>query len=287
MRTRRTNTPLEPALGRATVTTGRPSGNHSVARTVLAVTAGLALSVFALAARASQPPAATPAFERASKQLASGEYGTAAAGFDALIRGHGYAPGTLRNLGNAYLAQDELGPAVLALTRAHELAPRDPVIEAQLRRARERAGDPPRTTRSLERLATYLSAREWWAWGAAALGAFVASALCIARRVRFRRLALGVSLLSGAATFVAGWALTEWGARSDRAVILAAQTEGRISPFARAESAFALHAGQTVRTVSRQNGFVRVQTEEGRSAWVAGTALEPVNPAPESAAADG
>src|SRR5580692_3330165 len=112
----------------------------------------LCLALFAFANRAApaqvQPPTQPPAQSQAPTQAQAPTQGPVPAG---------YSAPSLYNLANSFARAGKPGLAVLNYERARLLDPKDPDIDANLRRVRESSGLPTEPVRVLDRLARIFS----------------------------------------------------------------------------------------------------------------------------------
>ncbi|HZH04192.1 MAG TPA: SH3 domain-containing protein [Myxococcaceae bacterium] len=191
---------------------------------------------------------------------------------------HGFAsPAVLYNLGTAYLAEGDLGGAVLYLERARRSggAVREDA-EAQLSLARARQLDQvvgaPTEIPLAQRLAEATSL-QWagWLFLVGWVAAFIA--LMVRRWVRGPRgrvlsLAAGLSF---AASVPAG-ALLGVHAYVRRtvqeAVVVAQALPARESPAEGGRVTFEVHSGLKVRLLGREGNFVRILLPNGLEGWV-------------------
>jgi tetratricopeptide (TPR) repeat protein len=236
----------------------------------------IALASFPLLARA-EDPTSDARFEQAAESLAQGRYDDAETTLEELVHDRGFAPGVLDNLGEAYLAQGELGHAIVAFERARLLAPNDPAIAEGLAEARQRAGvtAPPRS--KVETLASLEPARRWLAVGGGALLVFVLLAGLVAVRRRVGPAIISLSIASGLVTALAAGALWVGTFGPDEAVALS-ETTARVSPFEAAETVFELRPGETVEAIGSHDGYLEVRTQGGQRGWVDGASIERVVP---------
>ncbi len=234
------------------------------------------MMAFVLAAGIAHGDDAATRFDRANAAFAGGRWDAAITEYEAIARDDGVSAPLLFNLGNAYLRAGRTGPAILALERAHWLAPGDPDVTANLARVR-----------TLAHLATpavpwwaparRLRSPDGWAWLAvAALAASSAVALLrlLGRVGRGIAAAVGVVGL-GAFALAATFSVTLV-TDLDRAVVLEPDTPLRIAPFADAETRGTLPAGTVVRAGQRHEGFVLVRGDEGRTGWVGASQVSDV-----------
>jgi tetratricopeptide (TPR) repeat protein len=190
----------------------------------------------------------------------------------------GYSAAALYNLANAYARGGKPGLAVLNYERARLLAPNDPDIEANLRHVREISGLPQDSRNQFERRVRAADPQVL-SW-IGILGVFIAGLALLARR-RFpaHRRKLGAAALLGIC-FIAATvcnAVVLW-PTLNAAVVTARTAPVRVSPVTIEEPQFTLTEAQIVTLRAEHDGFVLVQTKEGRTGWVPSLALARIVP---------
>ncbi|MDQ3263327.1 MAG: SH3 domain-containing protein [Myxococcota bacterium] len=242
---------------------------------------GLLLSVV-LAQGYYTPAEAQAVFGQANDAYYREDYPAAIETYQKLLeRGFG-GEDLLYNLGTAYLAQDDLGRAVLSLERARRLGGEIEDIDAQLAVARSRQLDQvvgalaEETFVARVTAATHADAAGW-----TFLGAWTVGFLSL---LAFRLLPAGkrgwtvVTLLSAVALVLpAGPILAAhvYEARAVReAVIVAPTVQARELPKPGGKVAFEIHAGLKVRTFESSGAFSRIRLPNGLEGWVQQDTLE-------------
>lgn len=229
------------------------------------------------------PAEAQALFTEANDAYYRQEYPVAVEKYQRLIAAGQGGPDVLFNLGTAHLAANELGPAVLFLTRASRLSPDDD-IAAQLAVAQQRQVDQvvgaQETEPFLQRLARAVDDRlvtwgfvvTWWA-------AFVL-ALLFWRAQPGRRLALGLgtsAMLLAAVTLGAMVGVHAWVTTSTQeAVVMAPTAKAREFPGDTAKVAFEVHAGLLVRVMEDTGRFVRIRLPNALEGWVEKAQVTPL-----------
>jgi len=189
-----------------------------------------------------------------------------------------YSAAGLYNLANSYARAGKPGMAVLNYERAGLLAPGDPDIEANLRfvlRSSHLPSEPPNWfVRSVS-----LASPTVISW-AGFIGLLIAGASVVAERLypRHRRMrragtVLGVALVG--LTVYHGAVL--W-PKLHEAVVITNAAPVRVSPVPMGDLLFVLPEAESVRMTMEHEGFVLIQTREGRTGWVARTNLAPIVP---------
>jgi len=221
------------------------------------------------------PAEAQALFGQANDAYYREAYPEAVAGYEKLLeRGYGGAD-LLYNLGTAYLAQNDLGRAVLYLERAHRLGGETGDIEAQLALARSRQLDQVVGAVAEETFvarlthATHGGAAAWTFL--AAWGVFFAALLAFRLLTPGRRGWTVVALLAGAVLAVPSGAILAAHVYEAEAVregiILAPTAQARELPKPNGKVSFELHAGLKVRLFEQSGDFVRIRLPNGLEGW--------------------
>jgi hypothetical protein len=190
----------------------------------------------------------------------------------------GYSAAGLYNLANAYARAGKPGMAVLNYERANLLAPNDPDIEANLRFVREPLQLPSESPNGFVRAATVASPAVLSLTGVAGLTILGLSLLAgqLRQGHRATRRAAAVAGFALAGLTVAN-AVVLW-PRLHEAVVVTAEATVRVSPVPMGDPLFVLPEAATVRMKAEHEGFVLVQTREGRLGWVSRANIAPVVP---------
>jgi hypothetical protein len=206
--------------------------------------------------------------------------GAATAAADASPATPGYSATALYNMANAEARNGKPGLAVLNYERARLLSPNDPDIRANLRFVRASLSLPAETGTWFSRNAR-IAAPDTLSW-LGLLGMLIAGAGLLAGRFysKHRRklgavAVVGVSLMGlTLCNAVAVWPTLH------EAVIVAHAAPARVSPISIGETLFSLREAESVTMRAEHDGFVLVQTADGRTGWVLRADLAPVVPLP-------
>lgn len=240
-----------------------------------------ALTAVLVAAVLSQgyytPEEAQALFSQANEAYAREDYPAAREGYEKLLsRGLG-GPDVLYNLGTTYLAQGDVGRAVLSLERAKRQGGQAPDLEANLAMARAKqvdkvvgpAAEEPFLTRVVEATDGRMAG-----WGF--LGAWV---LGFGMLLLFRFLKPGRRAWAGVLAALGLIAALPTGAlvaahvyvqqNEHDAVVLAPSLSVRELPRDDAKARFDVHAGLKVRLMEDTDRFVRIRLPNGLDGWVA------------------
>ena len=221
------------------------------------------------------PEEAQALFTQANEAYAREDYKAAQEGYEKLLsRGMG-GPDVQYNLGTTYLAQGDLGRAMLALERAWKEGGRAPDLEANLALARARQVDKVEGATVEEDFLTRLvraTSAKAVGWGF--LGTWVAG---FGLLVLFRFLTPGrrtwAAVLAGLALTAALPAGALLGAHAwvsetvHEAVVLAPKLVAREFPRGEAKVLFEVHAGLKVRLLEETGRYVRLRLPNGLEGW--------------------
>ncbi|HEY4188034.1 MAG TPA: hypothetical protein VGP07_23360 [Polyangia bacterium] len=186
-----------------------------------------------------------------------------------------YSTRTLVSRADSDLAAGHPGRAILGYERARLLAPRSPVIAADLARARASANLPSAPRPIVARAFGLLSANEWGALAIAALLLAFAALVSFAWARTRRRLPVVIALVAGMSSALAVGAAWHVTPPPGRAVVVAADTTALVAPFTGAEAAFVVPEGALV-TVERTRGdFTLIADGEGQG-WVPRAGVETI-----------
>jgi hypothetical protein len=179
----------------------------------------------------------------------------------------GYSAAALYNLANAYARAGKPGLAVLEYERAKLLDPRDPDIDANLRRVRDSSGLRPPPAGRLDRL-TQLASPAAVSW-IGVLGLLIAGLSLLAREAaRAHRGKLLATALIGFCLIAvtAGSAVAVWPTLHE-AVVVGHSVAVRVSPTLIEEPIFTLPEAEIVGITGEHDGFMLIKTAAGRSGW--------------------
>jgi tetratricopeptide (TPR) repeat protein len=213
--------------------------------------------------------------------------------FSQIVEAGASNPELYTNLGNAALQAEHLGTAVLAYRRALAIDPDSPRALQNLEFVRTLLPDwvpKPESGGLLDSFFFWHKTRSRSDRSLGAAIAFAVAALLLAAAIRFGQSTLRNAAILPAlvwAALLASVALEGAGTRLEEAVVIADEAVARAADSALAPSALPapLPAGAEVRILERRSPWTRIRLANGRDAWVAESALMPVE-APELAASD-
>ena len=221
-------------------------------------------------------------FEQANIFYTQGEFQQAAELYSSIITQHGVSAPLLYNLANSYAAAGKVGPAVLNYEQALRLAPGDADIRGNVEQVRKEAGLYRDNQPLYKRLAELLGADQWLMIAGCAFLCLGLSALLAALKAGQGKRALHW-LMAGSLAVVlltlppAVFRYQDW----QIGVVLADDAHLVISPFADAAPAGDIKAGRLVRPEREHGEYVLVETETGKTGWLARDSFALVREVPE------
>jgi hypothetical protein len=226
-----------------------------------------ALLLFAASVAWAQSPAAPAA--------AAGDYQLAAQSYEQELTRSGFSAPVLFNLGNAWLRLDKPARAILDYERALVLAPRNPVIKANLAAAQQRVGITPAEVGPWLAAARYFSF-DTVVWTAlAALWVLCAALVLLLLGAAARRLARPLILASALVLCASADATVLCWPDLYRAVAQG-QASLQLAPAPSAAASGAIREGEVVWIQDRYAGFNLVRTADGHAGWVSDQVAVPV-----------
>jgi len=222
-------------------------------------------------------------FGEADAAYSMKKYDQAIAGYERIIKTHGYSPAVLYNLGNSYFHTDQWGKAILNYERALLLSPDDPDIKANLQAAQQRAGIETAEPKWWQQVLDWMTPNQW-AWLATTL-LFLWAALALVYwfapgpvAVKWWRLAICLVLAAfGLTAACAGMAAM----KRHYAVVVAKDAKVLQSPWAKAKEVASLPEGQRIAVdkIDKQyQQYVRVRYDKRQLGWVSRSEVEAVQP---------
>lgn len=251
--------------------------------------AGLFPAVAVLTVAAFVPttlPAQEALFDQGNRLYQEGDFGGAAASYEAVLEGGFESAEVYYNLGNANFRLGEIGLAILNYERAARLNPRDEDVQANLALVGQMLQD------RIEPLPRFwvLSVADWWmtlvpqrwlgpmvALCYLALG--VAAVLLVLGRTRGRRAALRRAVhASLTATILLGGTLLAREAglgRAEEAVVMPAEARVLSAPSEEGGlTVFTVHEGTKVRIDRRAEDWAEIVLADGKVGWLPLDVLE-------------
>lgn len=222
---------------------------------------------------AGEQEKATALFEQANISFTQGDFEQAIAQYSSIISKHGVSASLLYNLANSYAAAGEVGQAVLNYERARHLAPGNADIRGNLEQVRKDAGLYRDEQALHRRLAGLLGADQWLLIAGCSFLFFSCSALLASlgggkggKGGKSYHWLMIVALILCLLTLpLAFLRYQDWKV----GVVLAEDTHLLISPFADATLAGDIKAGRLIRPEKEHGDYVLVETENGKTGWLA------------------
>jgi hypothetical protein len=226
----------------------------------------IAILLAATAALVAQPGAP---FAKANQEFAAGDFKTAIADYEELVRSGQDSPNLFYNLGNAYFRQKDFGRAILNYERALALDPRHPEAQANLRIARDEARALELIPNRWERWFVFANVNQYAIAAAVAfwVGVFALAAFIFIRR----RSALVLSILSISIFVIAAVAIYqhEHGQNgSGLAVVTADKVEARLATADTANRVLTLPAGSEIQILSRRGDWIYAALPNNLRGWM-------------------
>jgi tetratricopeptide (TPR) repeat protein len=218
-------------------------------------------------------------FFKANQAYKEDRYQEAEAGYQKLLDA-GYQSGHLYyNLGNAYLRQGELGPAILSYERARTLMPRDADLLFNLRYALDRKQDVVPEDRSMLATAFFwldsLTVRElFWTFAVLNVLFWVVLLLRLFNRsdlAYYLLLTVAILWAIGGLSFGLKWYQAE---TDDRAVVLPKEVSIFSGPDERETVLFKLHCGTIVHQERSEDGWALVSFSGDKRGWAKSGGIE-------------
>jgi tetratricopeptide (TPR) repeat protein len=219
-------------------------------------------------------PEAQSLFAQANDAYEREDYASAREAYEKLLN-HGFGgPDVLFNLGTTFLAQGDLGGAVLYLERARKAGGSAADLDANLALARSKQLDQvvggPADEPFLQRLsaATPEPGAAWLFLAAWDGGLTTLLLLRFVRKKRTAMAAVGIALLAlaiPAGFLVAAHAYVR--ETISEGVVMAKTLAARELPKDSAKASFEIHSGLKLRLLERSGKFVKVRLPNGLEGW--------------------
>jgi len=243
--------------------------NHNQTRLLLLLLLPVILlpgSLRAEPSRTTTDPA--PLFEQANQAYSRGDHLRAIELYETLRADHGVSAALFYNLGNSYARNNQPGRAILNYLRAKRLAPGNPDIRGNLQLVRKNRGLFQAEQPWHRRLSSLLTMNQWLLATAAALVLLTLLHILpfVIKVGRRSMITLSVMLLLSLLT--AGTLAVSRGHEYTDGVVVAADAQLLISPFADASPRGKLQEGRVVHPIRRHGDFFLVTDHSGRSGWL-------------------
>jgi len=214
-------------------------------------------------------------FDAANDAYKSGQFEEAIAGYRRLLAAGYRHTEVYYNLGNAYFRTGKLGRALAHYERARRLAPRDPIIRANIALVRNRTEDTVRK----KNVPGFLARTVFWYRAVNRTELFVIASsvyvlfwLVLSARVVWRRAALTRAAVALACIVVLLGASIAAKLHEDspgsRGVLVADVAMVRAGPDKTSRELFELHDGTEVDIEEDSAGWYRIALADGKRGWV-------------------
>ncbi len=218
-------------------------------------------------------------FFEANKLYKEGAWAHARGLYEDISRDPEAGAAVFLNLGNCYLRDNRLGPAILNYERARLLKPRDPDLDFNLGIARDRRQDKAEKQDEFMAWLSYFTGSEFF-WAFAAANALFCLAL-LARLWRPREWTFYALMALGILWAMTGFFGTvKWYAvaHDDRAVVVASKISVRAGPGENDTLLFKLHAGTVVDCQRVEDGWSLIRFSDDKRGWTPVSGVMPIRP---------
>ena len=215
-------------------------------------------------------------FAKANQEYAAGNFKSAIAGYEELVRSGQDTPNVFYNLGNAYFRQNSFGHAILNYERALALEPHHPEAQANLRVARDEGRALELISSRWERLFGFATENQYVV---AATVAFWIGLSSIAVFIFGRRRAIALSILSLSTVAIAVLASYQLGhGKNGRglAIVTGENVEARLATADNANRVLTLPAGSEIQIVSQRGDWIYAALPSNLHGWMPANSAEKV-----------
>ena len=218
-------------------------------------------------------------FVEANKYYAEGSYDLALNNYLKIVKAGIKSSGLFYNIGNSYVRIGKTGYAILYYEKARILSPRDSAVLENLCYARERIVDKIDvkegiTLRELLIIPKYMNLYDSWIFF---LISFIVFWIFISLRIFFRKRIINLSIVAfllififSSASFYSVWSD---GNLETKAVFVDDETDVRSGNDLKSATLFKLHEGSTVKALSKNGKWIKIELADGRKGWVSEFAL--------------
>jgi tetratricopeptide (TPR) repeat protein len=218
-------------------------------------------------------------FAKANQEYAAGDFKSAIADYEELVRSGQDTPNVFYNLGNAYFRQNNFGHAILNYERALALEPHHPEAQANLRVARDEARALELIPGRWERLFAVANENQYAVTAAIAfwIGLFSIAVFIFGRRRSRSAVALSILSLSiFAIAVVASHQLSQGKNGPGLAIVTGENVEARLATADNANRVLTLPAGSEIKIVSQRGDWIYAALPNNLRGWVPANSAEAV-----------
>src|SRR5437667_6359182 len=217
-------------------------------------------------------------FAKANQEYAAGNFKSATADYEDLVRSGQDTPNVFYNLGNAYFRQNSFGHAILNYERALTLEPHHPEAQANLRVARDEGRALELISSRWERLFGFATENQYVV--AATLAFWIGlSSIAVFIFGRRARSAIALSILSLSIVAIAVLASYQLGhGKNGRglAIVTGENVEARLATADNANRVLTLPAGSEIQIVSQRGDWIYAALPSNLHGWMPANSAEKV-----------
>src|SRR5438876_6535129 len=216
-------------------------------------------------------------FAKANQEYAAGNFKSAIADYEELVRSGQDTPNVFYNLGNAYFRQNSFGHAILNYERALALEPHHPETQANLRIARDEARALELRPSWPERYLRFATVNQY---SIAAAVVFWVAAFSITGLILSRHRSAGLITLSAFSLAIFGllavailW-IDHAGKDRTLAIVTSKETEARVATADNANRVLALPPGSQIKIVQQRGDWVYATLPNNLNGWIPAKSAE-------------
>jgi tetratricopeptide (TPR) repeat protein len=218
-------------------------------------------------------------FAKANQEYAAGNFKSAIADYEELVRSGQDTPNVFYNLGNAYFRQNSFGHAILNYERALALEPHHPEAQANLQVARDEGRALELISNRWERLFGFATENQYVVAATVAFWIGLSSLAVFILGRRRARSAIALSILSlstVAIAVVAGYQLGHGKNGPGLAIVTGENVEARLATADNANRVLTLPAGSEIQIVSQRGDWIYAALPSNLHGWMPASSAEKV-----------
>ena len=218
-------------------------------------------------------------FAKANQEYAAGNFKSAIADYEELVRSGQDTPNVFYNLGNAYFRQNSFGHAILNYERALALEPHHPEAQANLRVARDEGRALELISSRWERLFGFATENQYVVAATVAFWIGLSSIAVFIFGRRRARSAIALSILSLSIVALAVLASYQLGhGKNGRglAIVTGENVEARLATADNANRVLTLPAGSEIQIVSQRGDWIYAALPSNLHGWMPANSAEKV-----------
>jgi tetratricopeptide (TPR) repeat protein len=218
-------------------------------------------------------------FAKANQEYAAGDFKSATADYEELVRSGQDTPNVFYNLGNVYFRQSNFGRAILNYERALALEPHHPEAQANLRFARDEARALELVPTRWERLFAFANENQYAVAAAIAFWIGLFSIAVFVFGSKRSRSAIALSIVSLSIFAIAIWASYQLGhGKNGRglAIVTGENVEARLATADNANRVLTLPAGSEIKIVSQRGDWIYAALPNDLRGWMPANSAEQV-----------